>query len=1281
MDIANLRILLEASAAPVKEGLADADRLIKAWATKTHPSAQIGVQFGTGGRGGFGGDPAKIQAATNAKLLAGEKMHNQQIAQLQANADAREEARQASHQNKLLQQQESFEQKTAQLATRRAARQPQRDAAKVSAARDRIGDSFSTGATMAGGATLVGLGLAAREAIQFESSFAEVQKSVKGTDDQLAQLQTRLRELAAGEKAIPVDVNQLNAIAASAGQLGIQTPAILGFTRVVGDLGVATNLAGEEGASSLAKIANITQMNQANFDRLGSTIVALGNDGASTEKDIAQMGLRIAGAGHQIGLSEAEILGFANALSSVGIEAESGGSAISRVFINIDKAARGGGDALTNFARVSGMTADEFQKKFKQDAAGAITSFIEGLGKIQKSGGDVFGTLDKLGLGEIRVRDALLRTAGAGDLLSNSLRVGEKAWADNNALTIEAEKRYKTTASQIQIVENRSRELAIASSDALLPALTDIIKATSGAFKWFHDLSPEAKNLTVKIALFGGATLLAAGRVKVLIELLKDARIAFGLTAVSSAAMGDATVASSAASIGAIGRLKAAVVGLQAFVAANPILIGVTLGGAAYELGRDKATTHSIAEMAMNPVESFNRLTGRFKADVLGDIDDYDNNVRGGWAGARSQKIAEEYQKRRHAQKLRETAARLGLPFSGGAAPSLPPMPVPRLPPVSTSPAFAPDLVDSGGGGGGRRASTGFNKYGLYGPTANDRADLRYNEDQRRVKAEQKEISPYNLRKLPRIVVEPNAFRLPAATERVPMASENENTRLKSSALGVARVREEYLQFLKVRGRFDGSFSDFQKQLAQNAKDAADKIRDQKDAYRDANRELQDRINLLGHEAALTAAGVDETEKARRLEMLRYKQDVRSDPKFTPAAREKLIAQKQKVLDATAKNEQIENYNEAMKTLEEFADSVKERIASNMKQFGADSQTFENEMWSGYYAGEEKRKADESSQHESYVDNVQRPSDERQTQRKAEIDQFITDIQNRIRLMSMPAGIGREVENTQQGLRRSGWNQTEIDKVTPQIRDGLDFEEKLAKVREAADRARGVIEQSLTDGFERGIGNGVKSFAHGIAQMIRQRALSELSGQITERFFGAAYHAAGGNGAMYGDERRYDVFGQRRGGDESGGDATNGNANHAAVQHLSSYARALLGSPQLQTYAGGGDVFGQMRGTPTFTPGIAGGSFPQPQRQFVPDIQNFPMDAHRHGRIGESIGGAIAAALGGGGSDGQVLENVTFKNARFTGANISTSGGASPSGSGSKPSGDQIIQHILGAFG
>lgn len=315
--------------------------------------------------------------------------------------------------------------------------------------------------------TLIG-GIATKVSIDLESAFAGVRKTVDATEQDLQKLKVGFENLST---TIPIALTELYGVGEAAGQLGIKTSNIIGFTETMAKLGVTTNLSAQEAATQLARMANITQMSQNDFDRLGSTIVDLGNKFATTEREIVAMAMRLSGAGSQVGLSEAKILALAAGLSSVGLEAEAGGTAFSRLMLIMKSAVLSGTKELTTFAKVAGITKEEFQAMFKGDASKAITSFVAGLGRLNKAGVDLSPILQAVGADNIRMTDALGRAAGASELLKNALEIGANAWNENNALTKEAEKRFETTASKLQMVKNNFNLLADKMLSGFLPSI------------------------------------------------------------------------------------------------------------------------------------------------------------------------------------------------------------------------------------------------------------------------------------------------------------------------------------------------------------------------------------------------------------------------------------------------------------------------------------------------------------------------------------------------------------------------------------------------------------------------------------------------------------------------------------------------------------------------------------------------------------------------------------------------------------------------------------------
>jgi TP901 family phage tail tape measure protein len=360
---------------------------------------------------------------------------------------------------------------------------------------DMLGKSFKNNTVMAGRfnktimgvqhsiAMYAGLGLgiagvttaltaSVRSAMEWESAFAGVRKTIDMTESEYADLADTILQMT---REMPQTSTEIAGIAEAAGQLGISKENLSGFTETMAQLGVATNMSSADAANSLARLANITGMPQTEFDRLGATVVSLGNSLATTESEIVDMSLRIAGAGNQVGLTEAQITSFAGALSSVGLTAEAGGSAISRTFLNINTAVKSGGDALEGFAEVAGMSGSEFKQAFEEDAAGAMVTFLKGLDNINKTGGDTSAVLKELGIRDTLMIDTLQRAAGAGDLFTDALKNGNAAWEDNTALVNEANERYKTYESQVQIMKNAFNELAITVGTPMKNGLAPVV--------------------------------------------------------------------------------------------------------------------------------------------------------------------------------------------------------------------------------------------------------------------------------------------------------------------------------------------------------------------------------------------------------------------------------------------------------------------------------------------------------------------------------------------------------------------------------------------------------------------------------------------------------------------------------------------------------------------------------------------------------------------------------------------------------------------------------------
>ena len=339
---------------------------------------------------------------------------------------------------------------------------------------------------------------AAKSAMDFESAFAGVRKTVDATEEEYKAMSDATLDMST---QLATSATEIAAVEEVAGQLGISKENIVDFSEVMIKLGMSTDLSAEEAAAALSKIANITNMPADKYEALGNVIVDLGNNFSTTETDIVNMTTRLAATGQVVGYTQPQMFAIATALSSVGIEAEAGGSAFSKLSKDLNLAVSNGGEKLKDFAKVAGVSTKEFKKAYEKDALGALNMFIRGLGDTERLGKGAVEVLSDMGITEVRLSNTILALASSEDILGQALEVANEQWEGGNALQTEVNSRLETTESKLQNAKGELVKTAVILGDNFLPMIQDVAKKIGELAERFGDLDPETQKAIIKFGL------------------------------------------------------------------------------------------------------------------------------------------------------------------------------------------------------------------------------------------------------------------------------------------------------------------------------------------------------------------------------------------------------------------------------------------------------------------------------------------------------------------------------------------------------------------------------------------------------------------------------------------------------------------------------------------------------------------------------------------------------------------------------------------------------------
>lgn len=404
-----------------------------------------------------------------------------------------------------------------------------------------------------------------------DSAYRDMRKTVDGTEEQFEHLRSAAIDFS---RTHVTSADQLLSIEAIGGELGIATENLETFAEVISNLDVATNLNAEDAATALGHLANIMKIPEDKYSGFSDALVRLGNNGASTESEIANIAERIGSMASIVGMQTPDVLAFASTIASTGQNAEAAGTAISKTlsfmetavsaaggtmdtsFEAINAAVQEGGDKLTVFASLAGMTADEFSeawssnseemaadlneqldsakdslqkiadvahmsadefaKTWEESPTEAVKAFIDGLNDVEKSGGSADKVLSDLGITAVRQKQAiegLMQTVGGLDdnitMSRNAWEGVSDQWGQAGDAANEAAKKAEGFSGQIQILKNMWQIFLSELGEGAAPWIKRFSGLVSSLSEGFSGLSSSTKEFVVAL----GGIAFAAGPV------------------------------------------------------------------------------------------------------------------------------------------------------------------------------------------------------------------------------------------------------------------------------------------------------------------------------------------------------------------------------------------------------------------------------------------------------------------------------------------------------------------------------------------------------------------------------------------------------------------------------------------------------------------------------------------------------------------------------------------------------------------------------------------------
>lgn len=323
--------------------------------------------------------------------------------------------------------------------------------------------------------SIAGLSMTIRKSVKdyadMEEQMADVRKYTGLTADQVKELNEEFKRTDTRTSR-----EQLNQLAGAAGRLGITSKeGIMDFVDAADKISVA--LGDDLGDGAVDQIGKLA-MAFGEDERLGlrgamlatgSAINELAQNSAAKAGYLVEFAARVAGAGKQLGLTQAQIMGFATVMDEALLQDEMASTAFSQMITKM-------ATDSAKFAQFAGMEASKFAELVKTDLNGAILALADNIR--QQDPEIMLKMFGDMGLDGTRAVGVLTNMADKIDDVRRHQQTANEAYEKGTSVIGEFSTMNETVQAKLDKCKKQFQEMTIELGEKLMP----VVKYTISSF-------------------------------------------------------------------------------------------------------------------------------------------------------------------------------------------------------------------------------------------------------------------------------------------------------------------------------------------------------------------------------------------------------------------------------------------------------------------------------------------------------------------------------------------------------------------------------------------------------------------------------------------------------------------------------------------------------------------------------------------------------------------------------------------------------------------------------